>query len=371
MKKIIILLTSLMLLVSSCTSINDVIQTKIENEDIQLLVPFLAYYNDSDNKIVAKLSYWDLNSSTINFSEQPIYITPTNNNYVEPIVWDGNKRLVLHKTSLPDNEFKDITEIIENYTTRTIYGRDIKAIKNTHFSEKTGNYQIYLYNEDIVVEKKIEFLIISRDDDNNDIIIGTQEPSYIDYDKISGEITFIFRYPFENHTNIYIAKCNVDNIDKIDWEEIKLSDEIDIFTPAPNNCALVGQKYYIQSYPELAVIDLEKKEAKMLGEIARKCRSIVEEGSFEPPFPKSIAPIGVFEDILILQVPVSTDVNIEYVICAFQNDKLLGAIHLKNDSWNIIDSENNVISEIDVKNKNLYKQFNTYLLVFPFTSNFM
>ena len=74
--------------------------------------------------------------------------------------------------------------------------------------------------------------------------VGEQDyPSNIDYDSKTGEITFIYRYYFEKYSSIFVAKCNVENIEKVSWEEIKLSEEVrtvGIYTPCPNNSVLIG-----------------------------------------------------------------------------------------------------------------------------------
>ncbi|KXG74882.1 hypothetical protein [Thermotalea metallivorans] len=381
MKKFLLLLIGLMFLVSSCYPVKNSVGTQgNRSEESQRLIPFLAYYHEPDNKVAAKLAYWDLNHNKVNFTDKLVYIAE-DLNFVEPVIWDGNSRLVLRKTSYPADEFKEKTEFIKDYTMNTVYGRNIEAKRNLDdnpdpVQQKVKDYSLYLHNNHGIIERKAVFLLKTKDDKGNDVVIGEEDyPSYVDYNKETGEITFIFKYFFETHTSIYVAKCNAANINKIHWDEIRLTKGIKTggnYTPYPNNSVLIGSKYYIQSFLSLAEIDLNKKESKVLDHMAKECRSIVKEGSFVPEFPKDILPIGVYEDVLILSLPVSTDTGIEYLLCAFQNNEFQGAIHLKiDDTWNVIDSNKKNVSEISVKDKKLFKRFNAAFLYFPFLGNVM
>lgn len=368
-----------MLIFSGCTTAKDSSETQANNlTQADISIPFITYYNEQDNKIAARLSYWDLTNSKIDFTDNIMYTSiPTpHNDFVEPVVWNGREKLVLHKIGTPEGGYREKAEVIENYTLSTIYGRDIEAKMNINSDGLIKDFDLFLYNENEVVEKKAAFLCKTKDNNNNEIIVGEQDiPSFIDYDNKTGEVTFIYKYPFETYFNIYVGKCNINDIEKIKWDEIKLDKAIETggtYTPYPNNSMLVGSKYYIQSHLSLAVVDLEKKESKVLDSIAKRLKTVVKEGSFNPGFPKDIIPVGIYEDILILSVPISTDTNVDYLICALKNNEFLGAIHIENDDvWNIIDSKNNVKTEINVKGKNLFKKFNKSFIYFPFMSNIM
>jgi len=351
-------------------------QVTNEANEAQELIPFLTFYNDSNNKVLAKLSYWNLKNSTIDFTDKLVYTAlPTeSNDFIEPVVWDGDKRIVLHKTSSSEGEFKEKAKVIENYTMNTIYGRNIEAVKNMDSAGNAKDYNLFLNGEKGIIEKKAVFLLRIKDDKNNDIVVGEQDvPSYIDYDDKTGEITFIFKYYFATYINIYVARCNVNNMDMIGWKEIKLSEQIQTggnYTPYPNNSALIGSKYYIQSLLSFAEVDLDKKASKTLDDLSKECRSVVKEGSFKPDFPKDILPVGVYNDILILNLPISTDTDLEYLMCAYRGEEFLGAIHLKGDgTWNIINSDKKVITEINAKDKGMYKRFNSDYLYFPWAGN--
>ncbi|NJD04008.1 MAG: hypothetical protein FIA99_15745 [Ruminiclostridium sp.] len=383
MKKIFILIVGLMLLLSSCDSGKDSKQVQVkESEKAQVVVPFLTYYNNKEGKeVIAKLSYWDLKNNKVNFTDKVVYTTFLNvNSIVEPIMWDGNKKIVSFKNSTPDNEYKNSTKVIKDLRFDTIYGRNIEAKKNLDINRvnkdksfyPNKDYNLFLNNEDgSIIEKKVAFLFKTKDENSNEIVIGEVDiPSYVDYNNKIGEITFIFKYFFQTHSSLFVAKCNADNIEKINWQEIRLSKEIIAgggLTPYPSTSVLIGSKYYIQSSLSFAEVDLDKKQSRILDDVSKICRSIVKEGNFVPDYPKDIKPVGIYDDILILNIPVSSDTGMEYLICAFKNNIFLGAIHLRyNDMWSIIDQNKKIIEEINVKDKNLYKEFNLNFLYFPF-----
>jgi len=368
----------LMLLITGCDNKNDITNEDAKNSTkSQELIPFLTYYNESNNSITAKLTYWDLNNAKIDFTDKVVYTAKPTEYFdaVEPIMWAGNRKIVLYKNSTPSAEFKENAKVVINSAFDTAYGRNIEAKRNLdnnkiEIQRKVKDYTLYLYGEKGVIEKNVAFLFKTKDKNNNDIIVGENDfPSFVGYDNKTGEITLIFQYPFDEQINLYVARCNVDDIEKINWDEIKLSKEIKTggnYTPCLNNSALIGSKYYIRSQLSFAEVDLEKKESKTLGSVNSDCRSVIKEGSFNPGYPKDIIPVGTYEDVLILSVPVSTDKSIEYLLCSFKSNEFQGAIHLKSDdTWDIIDKNKQVVSKINIKDKNLFKMFNSCFLCFP------
>jgi len=373
MKKFFLMVFALIFIATGCYTVDNTKVTEKERpkSDIEeIKIPFLIYTNEPDNKYAAMLAYWDLNNSKVNLTKKTVYASE-DPNFVTPLFWDGDGRIVLRKTSYPTDEYKDKVDFVKGNDVGMIYGKDIEAKGNVDDNlesiKKVKSYTLYLHNGSDVMEKNVPFLYKTKDDKGNDITVGEyNQPCFIDYDSKTGNITFIFNYPFETHSNIYIAKCNVDNIDKISWDEIRLPGDGVVYTPCLNNTMLVGSKYYIQCFKTLGEVDLKTKKATLLDDVAKECRSIVKEGSFKPDYSKDITPVGKYKDVLILSLPISTDTNVEPLICAFKDNKLLGAIHLKSDdTWDVISPDKKVVSSMDVKDKNLYKEFGADLMYFP------
>ena len=356
MKKILLLLIAFSLLLTGCYSshISNELQTTA-SENPESIIPFLTYYNNEDrSEVKAKLSYWDVKNSKVNFTDNKVYTAFLNvNNRVNPIMWDGANKIVLFKNCLPDATYKENAKVIKEYTQDTVYGRDIEAKRNMDEkdSRKNKDYTLFLKNQSRVIQKKATFLFTTKDEANNDVAVGEFDiPSYVDYNTQTGEITFIFKYFFQTHASLFVAKCNINSIKEVDWQEIKLSKDIIAgggLTPYPINSALIGSKYYIQSSGSFAEVDLDKKISKLLLDVNNTCRSIVKEGKYVPDHIKEILPIGSYNNILILQVPISSDIGLEYVICAFKENSFMGAIHLRtDDTWSIINKDRQKIDEI-------------------------
>ena len=59
-------------------------------------------------------------------------------------------------------------------------------------------------------------------------------------------------------------------------------------------------------------------------------------------------------------------------MCAVKKDSLLGVLHIKSDgTWRVYDSNRKNVYEINLKDKNLVKRFDTDLLFFPYNGNIM
>jgi len=291
---------------------------------------------------------------------------------VEPITWDGNKKLLLHKTSAPEGLYKAESKVIEKYTMDSIYGRDITAVKNLTADGKTSDYDLFLNCPDGVVKKKIKAQYQNIDGKKKNIMGEGDVPCNIDFDRNTGEIRLIFHYYEEGHSFLYIGKCNIADTNNIHWERIVLPDAIETgggYIPTPYNTVLIGSTYYIEGGPSLVEADIDTGKSMVDDSLINTCKSIVQEGRFVPDFQKGVIPVGVYNDILILRIEVSGDTNLEHLMCAVERGEFKGAIHVKQDEvWEIINSEKEVVSKIDNRNKKLYKEFDIDFIAFPILS---
>ena len=367
MKKVILLIICIILF-SGCTVLNKINQPTTNSN----IVPFLTYYSEG-NKVFAKLSYWDIDRKQVDLTDQLIYtaIPTVINDNVEPVAWDGGARIVLHDTSYSSAAFKDNSKIIKDYSTNNVWGKDIEMKINRDPSGIILDYELSLNTYAGTVLEKADLSLKTKDDRNNDIVIGNSDvPCAIDFNKMTGTVTCVFKYIFETYTSIYIAKFNIDEVEKVSWDTVRLLDES--FAPYPNNSILLGSKYYIQSERSLTEINLNTLKINNLDTLIQQCRQLMPEGSFIPESPISPMPVGAYGDILIIRLPVYTDTNVEYLFCAFRDDNFLGAIHIKeNEVWDIIEVGGDVGTNIDLRNQHIFKSFGLDLIIFPFFSNVM
>lgn len=372
MKKIFITVIVVLMFVTGCTNTSSQLNSNTGNQSgSSATIPFLAYYQDQNGKIDAKLSLWNIDQGTVTFSDELVYSakkTPADNR-VEPITWDGDKKLLLHKTSTPEGLYKAESKVIEKYTMDSSYGRDITAVRNLTADGKASDYDLFLNCPDGVVKKKIKAQYQNIDGKKKNIMGEGDVPCNIDFDRNTGEIRLIFHYYEEEHGFLYIGKCNIADTDNIHWKRIVLPDALETgggYIPTSYNTVLIDSTYYLQSGPTLTEVDIDTGKYKVDDNLINVCKSMVQEGSFVPDHQKRVAPVGVYNDILILRIQVSGETNLEHLMCAVENGEFKGAIHIKNDEvWKVINSEKKVVSIIDNKNKELYKEFDINFIAFP------
>ena len=368
MKKMFLLtfIVSIFLIINGCDSLN---QTSIDKEKIE--VPFLFYEIDSSKGIVnAKLAKWDLNAGLIDSKDKPLYsfkdTTPADDG--EPIVWDGTNFVLRDNVNIENLEEEKVEIVSDDGILE--FGGNIRLKQVYNDDGDIVEHRLTLNTQDGVKEKKALLLHDTiKDTHGNEFIIG-EDRAWIEFNKETGEVLHICVDRITN-SYLYIGKTNIESIEKTNWNKISLPDYMQAggnYSPCHNNSQLVGNKYYIQSfYSEtnsagLGVVDIDTGKTQLLDELVSECREIVEEGSFEPLFPKDIRPIGSYKDVLIVSVPISTDTHAEYLMCAIKDNIFVGALHLKaNQPWEIINSKKEVTSTFDVTNKNLLPRFSEYL----------
>lgn len=367
--ELIVIVLLLISIGGGCTILKNATNVTSEKD---LIIPLLTYEKDiGTNKLKANLSYWDLNTGEIDMDKEILYTMELaeQNDRIEPIAWDGTN-LLLYEKATPNDIGSKYVKIVDDYPMNNIVGRNVRFEQNLDKDGNIKDYTIYLSTEDGTIEKKGLFLYKSE---SNDITIETF-PSWVDFNKQTGEITFICVDSLMSCSKIYVAKSNIDSINEINWNIIELDNEIisgGQNAPSVNTSVLIGDKYYIQSYTDigiggLAEINVKNKTSKVLKRLMEECGNIVEEGKFKPEYLGEIKPVGSFKEILILSVPISTDTNLEYLMCAYKNDKFLSAIHLKRDGvWDVINSAKTIVSTVDISSKDLELRFGEYIS-FPF-----
>lgn len=361
MKKKIILV-SLILIYSiffcSCSKENGY----IENNDIS--VPFLMYENNEENNTIeSKLLYWNISTGTILDNNNIIYHMSSNESsieFIEPIIWGNDKFILNNIDSIKVNSNYNI-EQAEN-SSLTIWGKNIKVITCFDDSQNFNGHKIIIDKDG----KQEEFMTpnftfkVSKKN-----IIGVF-PSYVSYNDTKDEVVFLsVDFTSSNLDKIYVFKANTKNISEVNMRTICLSECIKNngnAMPTPFNAVMSDNEYYFQSFNSLAYCDISTEKSNTLDSLTARCREIIKEGKFKPDFEKAIIPIGSYKGIVLINVPISTDTDLENLVCAVSNNKIIGSIHLKkNGIWDIRKGEKSISSVFDVSDKNLYVKFYEYL----------
>lgn len=327
MKKIFIMVVVVSMLIIGCTNTNSQL-----NIDTETQIPFLTYYQEQDKKIDAKLSMWDIDQGTITFSDDLVYPIENHNGFVEPIIWDGNKKLILHKTAIPKGSYESESKVIEKYPMDSIYGRDIIAVRNRTADGEVPDYDLFLNCSDGVVEKKVKAQYQTIDGKKEDIMFENDGLRYIDFNKNTGEITLMFSN-WEECYLLYVGKCNINNINDIQWKKIVLPDAEQTgggYSVYPDNSVLIDSRYYIGTAQALTEVDIDTGESKINERSIQTCKSTVKEGKFVPDYLKNrVQIVGGYKDIVILDIELYGDKQPESLICAIQDGEFKGAIHIR------------------------------------------
>lgn len=322
--------------------------------------------NERNNTIESKLLYWDISNGKIIDNDNIVYSMSLNESpveLIEPIVW-GNNKFVLNKSDSIKFNPKYSIEKVENPSLE-INGKNINVITCFDSSNKFNGHKITIDEG----ENQKEFITTNFTfKENENKVIGVF-PSYVNYDDKKGEVLFIsVDFSSDNLDKIYVFKANVKNISDVNVKTIYLSDNIKNSgnaMPTLFNAVMNNNKYYFQSFNSLAYCDIVTEMSNTLDDLAAQCREIVKEGKFKPDFEKAIIPVGSYKDVVVVNIPVSTDTDLENIVCAILDNKIIGSIHLKKDGmWDIRKDEKDISSVFDVSDRKLHEKFYEYL-TFP------
>ena len=362
-KKIMLVPLILIYAVFLCSCSKNIAEKKNNN----IKVPFLMYENNERNNTVeSKLLYWDISNGTIIDNDNIVYSMSLNESpveLIEPIVW-GNNKFVLNKSDSIKFNPKYSIKKVENPSLE-INGKNINVITCFDSSNKFNGHKITIDDG----ENQKEFITTNFTfKENENKVIGVF-PSYVNYDDKKGEVLFIsVDFSSDNLDKIYVFKANAKNISDVNVKTIYLSNNIKNSgnaMPTLFNAVMNDNKYYFQSFNSLAYCDIVAETSNTLDDLSAQCREIVKEGKFKPDFEKAIIPVGSYKDVVVVNIPVSTDTDLENIVCAILDNKIIGSIHLKkNGMWDIRKDEKDISSVFDVSDRKLYEKFYEYL-TFP------
>lgn len=359
--------TFFLLVFCSCEYSRETNVTEIEG----IQIPFLLYENDTNLKLLkSKLAYWSLVDGKIDLEDDLYSVSFSENSpsdFVKPIAWDGTN-FVLHKSVKVNGIDKKNYEIAKSFTMCNTWGRNIKMETILDKSGQIKEHMMSLKTKDGIIKNKALYLYKkTKDEFGNEFIIG-EDSSCVDFDQETGDIINLCMDRISG-SNLYVARSNIKNTEDINWTKISFPKKVTSrgnYSPDFTNSILVGNKYYIQTDNGLAEVDIERNKFRLLTEVENECKNIVKEGSFDTGYQEGIRPVGVFKDILILSVPVCSDTSLEFLMCAYKNNKFVGGVHLKRDQkWDIINHKKEIVSTIDFSKKDLEPQLGEYL-TFPY-----
>lgn len=330
-------------------------------------ISFLMYeYDKESDGIIANRLVWDVENSYIG-EEEPLYKMgkkEISKDYVEPIWYDdGNIFINEYQETSFYEDLKINIEKIKNVS-NAVFGKNIKMFAQYDENQKFKEHEITIYKSDGKTEiiKSSDFVL-----EKENKKIGVY-PSYIKYDEKRNIITSIaLDYTSEHLKEIYVFKMNLNEKENINKKTIELSEKIETnggAMPTIFNSVLVENIFYFQSYNSLGYCDIENGDSGTLDSLVEQCRNVVKEGRFKPDFEKAVIPVGNNDNMLFLKLPISTNVDLEYLICAVEKNNIVGSLLLrKNGKWEVRNKENELTSIFDVSERDLYIKFYEYITI--------
>lgn len=366
MKKRFFIPLLLMCCICLCSCTDKTEKSDAITEEIQ--IPFLMYENNSeDNTLEAKLLYWNVYEGIISDRNEVIYRMSADENakeHIEPLIWgDGN--FIVNDVDSIQKVKQNVSIIKADDVSLSVWGENIKAVACFDDEHNFIGHEISIEENGTINTMMSENFTINNDAGEKVGIF----PSYIKYDETSGKVTFVsVDFSSIDLNKLYVFEANVDNISEVKARIISLEKNINTngnAMPTMYNAVMNNNRFYFQSFNSLAYCDINSETSNTLDELSYMCRNIVKEGKFNPDFEKAIIPIGSYEDVIIVNVPISTDIGLENIVCAISDNKIIGSIHLKkNGIWEIRTENTENISKFDVSNRDLYVKFYEYL-TFP------
>lgn len=336
--------------VSCCSKENDIVGKGGSTDSIpQITVPFLVFTeNDAGDNLEARKFYWDISNGVIIDKKELVY-THQSGDYILPRFWDGNTYILYDGASVAP-EYSDVVSFDSDYNT---YGKNIKMSAVFDDEGTFMGHEITIYSgcdyETFISDRfyKVE----------GERVIG-KTPTYISYDADTDEI-MVLSIDYNGTLNrIFVFVGGKDEDSEVALTEIRVSDSIECggnALPLTNNSVFSENVLYFQSIESIAYCDIKQKTSGILEELVNQCRGVVKEGSFQPDYEAFITPIGAYDGIVILNVPVTTDTDIESLMCAVFENRVIGSLHMKKDGiWNVRTYGRDIISVFDTTEMTFY-----------------
>ncbi|NLD50876.1 MAG: hypothetical protein GX660_27350, partial [Clostridiaceae bacterium] len=160
---------------------------------------------------------------------------------------------------------------------------------------------------------------------------------------------FIFVRPLDGENKFISVKYNLAN----DEKSLNIVASGSQLTPSAlflqNSVENIGGKFYSHTDGGLGFFDINQNKFEFLKDLSYNCWNFMPSTVDEEIYVRSLNVIGVYNDILIVSVPVNTGKTNEALYCAVKDEQIIAAIYRHDHIMQLMDENKNVKSEINLK----------------------
>lgn len=322
--------------------------------DNTIAIPCLVYQEQGD-KIAAILANWNIDSGTLNISKDQAFTCNKDDlHYTErarfPVSWDGSNNFILIDSCIPSDQRKSNTQLIpsgKKSKQEILLGENIRLTK---IRKPNGDFDKYtieteFYGKKVSKDIRLDMKYQDKSGKSYDL-----NPNDLSFTYSDGKYAyFIFARPLNEEEGLVSVKYDLSTDGKslntiaankqLDPEALFLQDSVEN----------IGGKFYSHTSDGIGMFDINQNKFEYLKSLSYDCKNYIgAQLQFVPEdHPMHFDVMGLYNNILIVSVP--TDTYNKDLICAVQNNKIIGAVYIQDQNMKLMDANKNVKSEINLK----------------------
>lgn len=334
-------------LFSGCSNSKTSIGQNVLDSGKSLTIPCLLY-QDQNDRVVAVKANWNIDSGTMDISKDEVFSFNKNDKVRFPEKWDGANNIVLAESYVPSAKYSASSKLIPlcNSKQAIFMGENIKLTKSNKANGELDKYSIEVSLNGEKISKDIRLDMKYQDKSGKSHDLNPFDLSFTYFD--GNNAYFIYARPFGDEIGLISVKYNILTDEKtltkiatnknLDSETLLLQDTIEN----------IGENFYTPTSFGLGVFNVNQNKFEYLEKLSNDCNNFII-STTKSEFPAYFGIFGVYNDILIVSVPVCTGKTNESLYCAIKDNKIIAAIYRQDQIMKLMDANKNVKSEINLK----------------------
>lgn len=333
----------------------------LTNND-SMVVPCLVYQEQGD-KIVSLIASWNTNTGTLDISQDQAFSVSKSEQNRFVVTWDGGNNFILPDACAPSVQYRSSTKLIPLTPIdkqEVFLGENIKLTK---VNKPNGDMEKYTVEIKFDGKKTTKDIYLDMKYQNKSGKSYDLNPFDLSFAYFDGQYAyFTFVRPLDEETKFILVKYNLAS----DEKSLNIIASGNQLTPSAlflqNSVENIGGKFYSHTDDGLGFFDINQNKFIDLKNLSYNCWNFIPSTVDEEIYIKFLSVIGVYNDILIVSVPVKTGNNNEALYCAVKDEQIIAAVYIHDQIMKLMDANKNVKSEINLKE---LKINNSTPLAFP------
>lgn len=311
-----------------------------------LTIPCLIY-REQNNQTVAVKASWDIGAGALDISQDEVFFFSNTEPARFPEIWDGANNIVLVDSYVPSAQYNAHSKLVpkSDSAQAIFWGENIQLTKIPKTDGELDKYRIEVSHDGQAISKDIRPDMQYQDQSGQSYDLNPNDLSFTYFD---GENAFfVYTRSMDNGIGLLSLKYNI-LTDEKSLTEIPTHDLCPETLLLQNTIENIKTRFYTPTYNGIGVFDIGRNKFEYMENLSNDCNNYIK-STAKSEFHQYMNILGVYNDILIVSVPVHTGKTDESLYCAIKDNKIIAAIYRQDQIMKFMDANKKIKSEINLQ----------------------